>query len=61
MTISVRSTGILRKFVFLTCFKRGKSWGKFGFVSTTDSHQTSKMGEILTKTSFSSQSEPHTA
>ena len=31
VTISARSTEILRKFVFLKSLKRGKSWRKFGF------------------------------
>ena len=32
MAISERSTVILRKFVFLNMFEKGKSGGKFGFV-----------------------------
>ncbi len=32
LTISEKSTEILRKFVFRTMFERGKSWGDFGFV-----------------------------
>ena len=32
VAISETSTEKLRKFVFLTIFERGKSWGKFGFV-----------------------------
>ena len=61
MSISETITVILRKFVFLTTFERGKSLGKFGFVKTTLFDQTSKMGEILTKTCFSPEIEPYTA
>ena len=32
VAISERSTEKLRNFFFITCLKRGKSWGKFGFV-----------------------------
>ena len=32
VTISERSTEILRRFFFLNMFKKGKSWRKFGFV-----------------------------
>ena len=52
VTIPETSTEILRKFVFLTMFERGKSWGNFGFVFITVFHQTSKRGQILTKTVF---------
>ena len=31
VTVSEKSTEILKKFVFLTMFERGKSRGKFGF------------------------------
>ena len=46
---------------FLTCLKRGKSWGEIGFVWTNIFDQTSKREQILTKTVFSPQSETHTA
>ena len=59
-TISEKRTEILGKYVFLTSLKRGKFWGKFGFVWTTLFDQTSKMQEILTKTCFSPQCVPHT-
>ena len=52
VNISERSTEILRKLVFLNMFEKGKSWGKFGFVLTTVFGQTSKRGQILTKTFF---------
>ena len=32
VTISVKSSEILRKFVFLKELEKGKSWRKFGFV-----------------------------
>ena len=32
VTISERSTEILRNFVFLNMFEKGKSWRKFGFI-----------------------------
>ena len=32
VTLSERSTKILRKFVFFNMFEKGKSWRKFGFV-----------------------------
>ena len=32
LTISEMSTEIIRNFVFLTMFERGKSWEKFGFL-----------------------------
>ena len=52
MTISERSTEILRKFVFLTSLKRGKSRGKFVFVKTTVFDQTNKRDQIFIKTVF---------
>ena len=48
------------EFYFLNNLKSGKSWANFWFVYTTVFDQTSELGEILTKTSFSPQSEPHT-
>ena len=50
MTISEASTEILRKFVFLTMFEGGKSWGKIGFVQTTVFNQKSKRVYILINT-----------
>ena len=52
VTISEKSTEILRNLFFLTCLKRGKFWGKFGFVWTTVFYPTRKRGQILTKTFF---------
>ena len=52
VTISEGSTEILREFVFLNKFEKGKSGGKFGFVKTTVFDQTYKRGQILTKTVF---------
>ena len=52
VTTSERSTEKLRIFFSLPCLKRGKSWGKFGFVLTNVFDQTSKRGLILTKTVF---------
>ncbi len=61
VNFSEMSTEILREFVFLNKFEKGKIVRKIGFVYRNVFDQTSKMGEILTKTKFSPQSEPHTA
>ena len=52
VAISERSTEIIRKFVFLNMFEKGKSWVKLGFVETTIFDQTSKWGQKLTETVF---------
>ncbi len=56
LTISEKSTEILRMFIFLNKFEKAQILRKFGFVSTTFFDQTCKMGEILSKTCFSLQS-----
>ena len=61
MAISERSTEILRKFVFLNKFENGQILWKILFGYTNFFDQTSIMGEILTNTCFSPQSEPHRA
>ena len=52
MPISERSSEILRKHVFLNKFEKKLSRRKFGFVVKTLFVQSSKMGEISTKTVF---------
>ena len=44
VTISETSTEILRKFVYLTMFERGKNLGKLGFVKKIFFVQTGKRG-----------------
>ena len=61
MTISEKSTEILRKFVFLNKFEKGQILRKIWVCLNFFFDQISKMREILTKTCFSPQSEPHTA
>ena len=60
VTISEKSTEILRKFVFVNKFEKWQILKKI-WICLTVFEQTSKMGEILIKTCFSTQSEPHTA
>ena len=47
-----KSSEILRMFVFLTNFEKGQSRRKFGFIVNNPFVQSSKMGQILTKTVF---------
>ena len=60
LTISETSNEILRKFVFLTMFERGKYWGKFGLFKQIFLIKQVK-GINFNKNCFSPQSEPHTA
>ena len=60
MTISEKSTEILRKFVSLNKFEKGQIQRKFWICLNECFEEISKMREILTKTCFSPQSEPHT-
>ena len=59
--ISETSTEILREFVFLNKFEKGLILRIFWFFLNPFFYQTSKKGEILTKTCFSSLYDPHTA
>ena len=61
MTISEMSTEILRKFVSLTKFTKGKFPGKFEFVYTTFLIKTLKRNKYYKKKCFSPKSEPNTA
>ena len=60
MTISERSTDILRKFVFLTCFKRVNPEENLDLFKQLFLIKPVK-GENINKTGFSTQSEQHTA
>ena len=53
MTISERSTEILRKFIFVNIFKKGANPEENLDLFKIFFDQTSKMGEILTKTCYS--------
>ena len=57
---SERSREIHRQFVFLNMFVNGQILRKIWIYLTTVFDQTSKMGEILTKYSFSPECESHT-
>ena len=59
--MSEESAEILRKFVFLNIFEKGKILRKICICLNNFFYQTSKMGEILTKNCFSSLCDPHTA
>ena len=61
VTISEKSTEILRKFVSLNKFEKGQIQRNFWICLNECFEEISKMREILTKTCFSPQSEPHTA
>ena len=60
VAIPETSTEILRKFVFLTMFERGKYWGKVGLFKQIFLIKQVK-GININKNCFSPQSEPHTA
>ncbi len=61
VNISEMSRVIVRKFVFLNKFEKGQNLRKIWICFDNFFEQTSKMGEILTRTGFSPQSEPHRA
>ena len=61
LTISEKSTEILRKFVFLNKFEKGKIRRKIWICLNNFFDQTIKSGQILTKTVFLLKSQPHTA